>query len=186
LISEETLKNSVFPVVKSEIQVLVEADRILSGIERLPQEQLGIKTINSQLVSLSQEIERYKDLKAKLYQDMLDGIVGREEYKDINARFSEKLNAAKEAVAENERKREKLLSRESNLRPWMEQFKKYRNVEQLDRKMIVAIIDRIVVLDKTQVEIHFRYENEIQEMLAWVEELKEGNETKGRREAVAG
>jgi DNA invertase Pin-like site-specific DNA recombinase/ssDNA-binding Zn-finger/Zn-ribbon topoisomerase 1 len=186
LISEETLKNSVFPVVKSEIQVLVEADRILSGIERLPQEQLGIKTINSQLISLSQEIERYKDLKAKLYQDMLDGIVGREEYKDINARFSEKLNAAKEAVAENERKREKLLSRESNLRPWMEQFKKYRNVEQLDRKMIVAIIDRIVVLDKTQVEIHFRYENEIQEMLAWVEELKEGNETKGRREAVAG
>jgi hypothetical protein len=186
LISEEILKKSVFSVVQSEIRLLVEADEILSSIDRLPQEQLGVKTINTQLVALSQEIERYKDLKVKLYQDMLDGIVGRDEYKDINARFTEKLNAAKAAVAENERKREKLLSRESNLRPWMEQFKKYKNVEHLDRKMIVAIIDRIIVFDKTQIEIHFRYENEIQEMLTWVAELEDENEVQGRREAAVG
>jgi ssDNA-binding Zn-finger/Zn-ribbon topoisomerase 1 len=184
LVSEETLKKVVFSTVQSEIGVLVEADEILSKIDRLPQEQLGVRTINTQLASLSQEIERYKDLRAKLYQDRLDGIVGNEEYRDIDDRFTEKINAAKEAVAENERKRERLLSRDSNLRPWMEEFKKYRNVEQLDRKMIATIIDRIVVLDKTQIEIHFRYENEIQEMFAWLAELEDRNKTQGRKVAV--
>lgn len=164
----------ILEVVQKQIALLVEADTILNEIDRLPQEQLGIKTIHSQLMSLEKEIERYKDLKTKVYQDMLDGVVSREEYKEINARFTEKLSAAKDAKAELEAKRDKLLSRTSNIRPWMSYFREYRNVDHLDRKMIASIIDSIDIYDTGRLEINYRYADEIKEMLAWVSELDDG------------
>ncbi len=167
-ISEEKLLTNVLAVVQHQIKMLVDAEALLSDIERLPHEQLGVKTVNMQLTALAQEIERYQDLKAKVYQDMLDGIVSRDEFKDINARFTEKLNRAKTAQAENEAKREKLLSRESRGFSWIEYFKEYRNVEALERKMIASIIDSIVVYSSDKIEIHFRFEDEIQEMMEWV------------------
>lgn len=173
-ISEEKLMEGILEVVQKQIALLVEADTILNEIDRLPQEQLGIKTIHSQLMSLEKEIERYKDLKTKVYQDMLDGVVSREEYKEINARFTEKLSAAKDAKAELEAKRDKLLSRASNIRPWMSYFREYRNVDHLDRKMIASIIDSIDIYDTGRLEINYRYADEIKEMLAWVSELDDG------------
>lgn len=48
---------------------------------------------------LHEEVEKYKDLKTRLYQDMLDNIVTREEYHEYNRRFTDKLhNAEKQNV----------------------------------------------------------------------------------------
>lgn len=135
-ISEAKLMTNVLAVVQHQIRLLVEADRILSAIDELPTQNLGVKSVDTQIAALEAEIERYKDLKSKVYKDMTDGIVSRDEFKDINTRFTNKINSAKTAQEELIAKREKLLSRENTSRPWMETFREYRNVSELDRKMI--------------------------------------------------
>jgi len=182
-ISEEKLMKMVLEVVQKQIGLVLEADEILSEIDRLPQERLGVKTVTAQLISLDKEIQRYMDLKAKVYQDMLDGVVTREEFKDINARFTVKLDAAKKAKAEGEKKRDALLSRKGSLRPWVEHFKEYRNVAELSRKRMASLIDSIVVYDSNTVEVHFCYEDEIQEMFEWAAELG-AKESTERRMAI--
>ena len=172
-ISEAKLMTNVLAVVQHQIRLLVEADRILSAIDELPTQNLGVKSVDTQIASLEAEIERYKDLKSKVYKDMTDGIVSRDEFKDINTRFTDKINSAKTAQEELIAKREKLLSRENNCRPWMETFREYRNVSELDRKMIASLIASIVVYDTDTVEIHFHYEDEIQEMLEMASSLCE-------------
>ncbi|MCD8013687.1 MAG: recombinase family protein [Lachnospiraceae bacterium] len=182
-ISEGKLMKMVLEVVQKQIGLVLEADEILSEIDRLPQQRLGVKTVTAQLVSLDKEIQRYMDLKAKVYQDMLDGVVTREEFKDINARFTVKLDAAKKAKAEGEKKRDALLSRKGSLRPWVEHFKEYRNVAELSRKLMASLIDSIVVYDSNTVEVHFCYEDEIQEMFEWAAELG-AKESTERRMAI--
>lgn len=172
-ISEAKLMTNVLAVVQHQIRLLVEADRILSAIDELPTQNLGVKSVDTQIAALEAEIERYKDLKSKVYKDMTDGIVSRDEFKDINTRFTDKINSAKTAQEELIAKREKLLSRENNSRPWMETFREYRNVSELDRKMIASLIASIVVYDTDTVEIHFHYEDEIQEMLEMASSLCE-------------
>ena len=44
-------------------------------------------SLEKQLTVLHEEVERYKDLKTRLYQDMLDNIVTREEYHEYNQRI---------------------------------------------------------------------------------------------------
>ena len=172
-ISEAKLMTNVLAVVQHQIRLLVEADRILTAIDELPTQQLGVKCVDTQIAALEAEIERYKDLKSKVYKDMTDGIVSRDEFKDINTRFTDKINSAKTAQEELIAKREKLLSRENTSRPWMETFREYRNVSELDRKLIASLIASIVVYDTDTVEIHFHYEDEIQEMLEMASSLCE-------------
>ena len=172
-ISEAKLLANVLAVVKNQIKLLVEAEKILSAIDRLPQGSLGVKSLDSQIAALEGEIERYKQLKSKVYGDLTDGIVSRDEFKDINARFTGKISSAKAAQNELIAKRETLLSREKGANTWLDTFRQYKNIEYLDRKAVASMIDSIVVFDTDTVEIHFRCEDEMYEMLEMAAALSE-------------
>lgn len=184
-ISEEKLLESVLSAIRKQAQLLTEADEILNKIDRLQQERFGMQSINAKLSLLTQEIERYRELKAKVYQDMLDGLVSCDEFKDINAQFTEKLDVVNAALKEMEKRKETLLSHENSFRPWMAYFREYENIELLDRKIVATMIDHIVVFGADRIEIHFRYEDEMQEMLTWAAQLKSANDDCPGKEMVA-
>ena len=137
------------------------------------------RSLEQQLMSLYEEVERYKDLKARLYQDMVDGIVSREEYHEYNQRFTEKMQKAEKAKQETEEKKEKLSAEEKRMHPWIEDFKKYKNIQSLDRKAVVTLIEQIIVYSKEQIEIQFKYSDEMQEMIEAVQIIRERQERKG-------
>ena len=138
-------------------------------IDRLDGDYYIVRTefdsLEKQLTVLHEEVERYKDLKARLYQDMVDGIVSREEYHEYNQRFTEKMQKAEKAKQETEEKKEKLSAEEKRMHPWIEDFKKYENIQSLDRKAVVTLIEQIIVYSKEQIEIRFRYSDEMQKMI---------------------
>ena len=44
----------------------------------------------------------------------------------------------------------------------MEQFRKHRNIEVLDRAIVVSLIERILIFRDRRVEIVYRWHNEFQ------------------------
>ena len=102
---------------------------------------------------LHEEVEKYKDLKTRLYQDMLDNIVTREEYHEYNRRFTDKLHNAEKADRELEQRKEKVSAEGKREHPWIEDFKYYQNITQLDRKAVVTLIDKIIFYGKYRLEI---------------------------------
>ena len=58
--------------------LLVEAEKILSHAELASGEQIGIKILDNQIIALEAELERYSNLKIRLYQDLCDDVVSRE------------------------------------------------------------------------------------------------------------
>ena len=70
--------------------LLVEAEKVLSNAELASGEQIGIKILDSQITALEAELERYSNLKIRLYQDLCDDVVSREEYGEMNTRFYKK------------------------------------------------------------------------------------------------
>ena len=58
-------------------------------------------------------------------------------------------------------------------------FKKYENIQSLDRKAVVTLIEQIIVYSKEQIEIQFKYSDEMQEMIEAVQIIRERQERKG-------
>lgn len=151
----------------SIVALIVKADEIIAQIENLPQQQFGLKILDTQMKTLHKEIQKYEELKANLYQDMVDKIISREEYRELKQNFSKKIENAKVSMKGLEEKKKRMLSNEMRTQQWVTEFKQYRNIKSLDRKTVVMLIDRIVVYSTDRIEIHFNYEDEITEFVKY-------------------
>ena len=105
-------------------------------------------------------------------------------WKDINheynRRFTDKLHNAEKAERELEQRKEKVSAEGKREHPWIEDFKYYQNITQLDRKAVVTLIDKIIVYGKDRLEICFKYADEIQEMTEAAQNIREMEEREGR------
>ena len=180
--SESKLSQSILKTLQVQIGLLVKAEQLLEDAENAPCQGYAAKALDRQLGAQQAEIERYKELKAKLYTDLLDGVVEREEYRDINGRFSEKLERAKNAAAVLEKKREERLSQKTVLSPWLKSIQQYQGIQKLERKLLVCLVDHVAVYGKDRIEVVFRHQDEIDVLL---ESLSEESSEIELREAEA-
>lgn len=165
IISVGVLESVVLEGIRNQIDLLVHAEAVIqaSGDKKL--QGVGILSVEKQLETLHCEEERYQALKAKLYQDFQDQFVSLEEYQEYNRRFSENIRKIRVATDEAERKKARLLADGNRESSWLETFRQYQNIDHLDRKAVVMLIDRIIVYSKERIEIRYRYQDEMNEML---------------------
>ena len=48
----------------------------------------------------------------------------------------------------------------SQNRAWVQVFAQYENVQELDRRLLVALVDKVFIYEDKRVEIAFRYRDE--------------------------
>lgn len=166
-ISEIVLMKVIMDSLKKQISLLVKADEVLAKVNNLPQQNFEVKTLEKQISHLEIEIQKYRDLGKNLYQDMLDEVITKEEYQELKNNFSQKLEAAQITKEELEKKIAEKISDESGTDKWVEELKKYQNIETIDRKTAVMLFDKIVVYATKEIEVHFKFKDEMHELLEY-------------------
>ena len=53
---------------------------------------------------------------------------------------------------------------------WIERFKEHKNITELDRDIITELIDYIEVHEDKKITIHFKFMNELDEILEYINE----------------
>ena len=82
----------------------------------------------------------------------------------MNQRFSQKAKEYETVLKDLNEKKQKILS-SGNQFPWLERYIRYKDTKDLDRRMVVSLIDLITVYDKEHIEIRFQHEDEIREII---------------------
>lgn len=165
MINEEALKSVVLLCIQKQIALLLNSQAIVEQIDFIPHQQSSIKVIDQQLISLTEQIERYKSLKTSAYTDFLEKRITEDDFNNINEAFSNKCQKALDQKKDLLNKKERLLSKANDLKPWIQSIKDYRNITELTRSVVVALIDDIVIHSKDSIEIVFRYGDEMQELI---------------------
>ena len=176
LISTKRLEELVLEGIQTQIALILNADAILQKIDRIPEEQVYVRTITKQIEELQKEIERFQKLKTQAYVDMLNETISKEEYETINQRFTKGLESAVKKRDEQIKTKARLLKSNTHHRPWIEAFRRFQNIQTLDRQIVAMLVDRIIVYSKDRIEIAFRFQQEIEEMLRLVESAVVKNE----------
>lgn len=176
LISEKKLSETILATLKMQIRLLTEAEEMAKLSDAQEKDRPGIKALSTQINTQQGEIIRYQNLLIQLYKDQVDGVIDAEEYKNIDIQFRDKIRSCEEAIKGLEDRMKIVTTKNMAERPWMKLFKKYEDAEQVDRQMIVSLIDNIIVYDKEQIEIQYRFGDEINDFLA----------SYGRSEAMEG
>ena len=161
MINGEKLEESVLAAIRHQVALLVEAEQVLSHADLASGEQIGVKILDGQINALEAELERYRNLKVRLYQDFCDDVVSKEEYSEMNARFAQKIKEAQDKIQAIQDKKQEAVKHDTMLPGWLEELKQYQHIKTLERRVVVELIDHIDIHSKEEIEIHFCFEDEL-------------------------
>lgn len=159
------LEETVLFLLKQHISNVLELKKILSFIETVPFQQLDIRKLEERREKKEMEAERCAQLRTTLYEDMKDGMISKEDYRELHAAYEARRKNAQVAVRQIDMEIEKVLERKSGGFAWLDYFMEHRNIEKLDRFVAVSLIREIRVADKNNIEVRFDFSDCYQEIL---------------------
>ena len=159
-ISTGDVERLVFNAIRLHITNVLDLEETLEYIENMSGGGACIFNYEAQITKAEEEIEKYKKLKFGLYQDLSENIIDKQEYMEFRARYVSLINE-KEASLEKLRreKKEAALNGDAE-RAWVTLFKQHENIEELDRRILMTFVDKILIGDNKQIEVVFRYGDE--------------------------
>ena len=168
-IPKEKLEGVVFSVLKTHIANVLDTGRILEYIDTVPFQELEIRELERQKEAKEQEIQRCRELRDMLYEDLKDGVVSKEDYAELYEGYNSRRKKAEESVRKLGREIKNVMDAKTDKYEWLRYFKEYQNISGLSRMAAVELIDRVKVSDKNHVEIDFNFQDCFQSALKQIQ-----------------
>ena len=172
-ISEAVLTEAVLQTVQAHIDMIANIERLYRFIDELPEEQRNVFNYDAQIVKLKEEIERAQRFKMRLYENLSEGMINQQEYFQFKNSYTAKIEEAQEAIAVLEKERSQVIEGNRRDSIWIGVFTRYANIQSLDRKAVVELIDHIDVYEGNRIEITFKYEDECARAIKYIRRLAE-------------
>jgi len=156
---DTTLEEIVLDSLKQHISEVVDMSELLEITDTAPLRTAQAQKVQRQLDKKHEEYEKLQKLLMSLYENLTDGIIDREEYTRLKASFTAR---ADEAEKQMDALREQLedIHNHGTENAWMNEFIKRQGLTTLDRAVVVALIDKILIHSNDVVEIIYRWQDE--------------------------
>ena len=159
------LEETVLFLLQQHISNVLELKKILSFIETVPFQQLDIRKLEERREKKEMEAERCAQLRTTLYEDMKDGMISKEDYRELHAAYEARRKNARTAIRQIDLEMEKVLERKNDGSAWLDYFTEHQNIRGLDRFVAVSLIREVRVMDKKNIEITFDFADCYREVL---------------------
>ena len=156
---DTALEEIVLDSLKQHISEVVDMSELLAITDTAPLRTAQAQKVQRQLDKKHEEYEKLQKLLMSLYENLADGIIDREEYTRLKASFTTR---ADEAEKQMDALREQLedIHNHGTENAWMNEFVRRQGLTSLDRAVVVALIDKILIHSNDVVEIIYRWQDE--------------------------
>lgn len=166
-IRDAALAEIVLDFLKKHIRDVIDLADLLALTDTAQLQKAKVQKLRERLDAKEAEIDRFHRLLCSLYENLADGLIDQSEYQNLKKSYTNRrAHAEEQADAIREEMEQELNNSDQGL-GWVEQFRKYQNIETLDRPAVVRMIERILIFRDRRVEIIYRWQNEFQ----WQTEL---------------
>lgn len=156
---DTALEEIVLDSLRQHIREVVNMSELMNITDTAPLRTAQAQKIQRQLDKKREEYEKLQKLLMSLYENLTDGVIDREEYARLKASFTAR---ADEAEKQMDALRESLndIRSHGTENVWMNEFIKRQELASLDRAVVVALIDKILIHSNDMVEIIYRWQDE--------------------------
>lgn len=180
-VCEQTLNQRAFQKpegIEESVLDMLEMEQLHKAIVNLPEfqrrrivqyyfEGLTYQQIaRKELIRVKAELERVLKLKKSVYEDYKEGMILKEEFFAYREDYLKKEELYKKQTETLEEKVKESVVKDIFQTPWLKRLLEMRDIEKLDRDMIVKIIDQIVVYENHKIKISYNFGNELENLFS--------------------
>lgn len=164
-IGVERLEEAVLEVLKVQVANVLDLKRAMEKVSEIPFQELDIQELERRIEQKEAEALRCRELRNMLYEDMKDGIVSKEDYRELHEAYTQRRDLAEEAVRRMKGEIEDILASNTDKYRWLDYFAEHENIDRLTRNVAVELIERVKVVDRETVEVVFSFGDCYREVL---------------------
>lgn len=160
-ISEADLTEIVLESLNRMIRKLCHYDELARSLEELHISKDAALVQDKEIQKLKEELAKYGRLKAALYQDLKEGLISEAQFNRYRNQYTDREIGLQKAIQEQKALVEKIYKNGIAAESILKQFKENPQVDELNHRLLVSLINRIVVYEDNTVEIIYRYTDEM-------------------------
>jgi len=164
-LKEAELHEYVLECVKAQVNNIASLELVLAGSDGQKAAEALAKQYLTQIADNERQLEKITSVKSTLYENMATRVITKEDYKTFKAQYTADENRLRDAKALLEQQRENVLASNGDRLRWVEHFKRFEGLAELDRRIVISLIQSIRVLSKTELQITFNYQAEFEKVL---------------------
>lgn len=183
MLKESTLIDCVRESLKAYICNVASLETMLTSIDQSRINQALVKEYTDHITDNERRLEQVMELKARLYESLVEGILTKEEYTSYKAKYTKQTEDIKAAIAALKEKLTDVLENRSERNRWISHFTQFESLETLDRKALIHMVQSIQIISKTELNIRFTYEDEYKKAIQLVALAAQQAQTETYRKA---
>jgi hypothetical protein len=172
-IRDDVLEGAVLKVLQSQIALIDSLSSIVDEINNAPVIDTQSLRIEKLLVDKQKELLKTKQLSDGLYVDWKRGDINHDDYRRMKARFDEQIEVITSNINNLEEEQLRIRQGVTSEEDIFREFLKYKNIQKLERNILVELVDTIFVHENKEITIKFRYEDDLKRICEFVEINKE-------------
>ena len=121
---------------------------------------------NTELIKVKAELERVKKLKKSIYEDYKDELISKEEYLSYREDYQQKESLYSKQIETLEAKKKETVTEDVFETPWLKRLLELKDIEELDRYIVVEMIDEITVYENRKIKIRYNFGDELEHLFS--------------------
>jgi len=167
-IRSDVLEEMVLKSIQLQIDLILKSEKTIDEITKSKNINYNNQSLRKSIDELEKRLNKLKLLKKSVYEDWKLNIITQEEYNSYSVSYNDdiqninnSLNTLKEKLNNN---------KNINNNSWINEFRKRKNIKELDRDTIESLIDYIDICEDGNIIITFKYNDEYKNMINFIKE----------------
>lgn len=121
---------------------------------------------DTELMKIKSELERVKRLKKAIYEDYKEELITKEEFLSYREDYQKKEELYFKQIEALETKKKDNVTEDIFELPWLKRLLELRDIKELDRDIIVEMIDEITVYENRKIKIRYNFGDELEHLFS--------------------
>lgn len=162
-ISRSFVEEKVLNIIHDQVEIVLQLQETLEFLETMPTNKKETFSYVRQIETLEQEIDKYKGVKLQLYHDLKENVVTKNEYVQFRDEYDRVIREKEMTKDKLEKTCNQAENNSISTNNWVQLFRENENVEEIDKRVLMALVDKVLIHENHGIEVVFKYGDEFQE-----------------------
>lgn len=168
-INEAKLKDVVLKAIQLEIAKVGNLKEIISKINQEDVINKNTERIEKLLKNKYKDKEKITLLIDSLYLDWKNGDITKEQFHRLRESTELQEKQVEKAIENLKKEKDEIEDMVDKDNPYFTYFLKHHNIKELDRRILIELIDKIYIFENKEITIQYKFQNELEKIISYIE-----------------